>query len=375
LHYSERKVECEDPEEKSSTELYQTHKACSFGLKTVCHYDDQYSVLKESIRCREMVNKIFKKKMVMTEITWKLPVVFHNLRGYDSHLIMQEIGKFKMNINVVPNNMEKYISFSGTYDISKLNATELPTDVFENFRKTCLENYKLDPAHYISAPSLSWDAFLKQSDDYLGDAGRGMLQRLKIGGVLSSENDLLKLTASPCFQSHRIMNESLIVVKRLKEVLTLNKPCYVGMSILDLSKTLILMYEIKTDDVYEDFKRIAHNKKVIGKFKDEAEGVPVTEFVGLRSKMYSYVKESGGGGMTAKGVKKPIQRLIPFEILETSRNDRRDDNSEGQLNETIVELPEIENSDENRKQRNDGRVRRKAAIEGQNLRRAREQYY
>ncbi|CAB4030512.1 Gastrula zinc finger [Paramuricea clavata] len=280
----ERKVESEGTEEKSSTELYQTHKACSFGLKTVCHYDDQYSgeytsyvgedatevflktVLKESIRCRKMVNKIFKKKMVITpeqeaefwmtrncsicgcdlgddrvrdhdhvtglfrgaahnmcnlkyRITWKLPVVFHNLRGYDSHLIMQEIGKFKMNINVVPNNMEKYISFSlvrqkGIFpyeyldDISKLDTEGLPSrdefysslyeskvkeedyqralkvwdhfgmktmrdyhdlyletdvlllaDVFENFRKTCLENYKLDPAHYISAPSLSWDAF------------------------------------------------------------------------------------------------------------------------------------------------------------------------------------------------------------------------
>ena len=45
-------------------------------------------------------------------ITWKVPVVFHNLRGYDSHLIMQEIGKFKMEVNVIPNNMEKYISFS-----------------------------------------------------------------------------------------------------------------------------------------------------------------------------------------------------------------------------------------------------------------------
>jgi hypothetical protein len=153
--------------------------------------------------------------------------------------------------------------------------------------------------------------------------------------LVSSEDDLLKLVSSPCFQSHRIMNENLIVVKRLKEVLTLNKPCYVGMSILDLSKTLMydshyntikkeygdkakllftdtdsLMYEIKTDNVYEDFKRIGdekncwdnsdypkdspyhstHNKKVIGKFKDEASGVPVTEFVGLRSKMYSYVK-------------------------------------------------------------------------------------
>jgi hypothetical protein len=171
--------------------------------------------------------------------------------------------------------------------------------------------------------------------------------------LVSSEDDLLKLVSSPCFQSHRIMNENLIVVKRLKEVLTLNKPCYVGMSILDLSKTLMydfhyntikkeygdkakllftdtdsLMYEIRTDNVYEDFKRIGdekifwdnsdypkdspyhstHNKKVIGKFKDEASGVPVTEFVGLRSKMYSYVKENGKGGMTAKGVKKYVIR-------------------------------------------------------------------
>ena len=34
-----------------------------------------------------------------------------------------------------------------------------------------------------------------------------------------------------------------------------------------------------------------NNKKVIGKFKDEAAGNPITEFVGLKSKMYSYEKE------------------------------------------------------------------------------------
>ncbi|CAB4024395.1 uncharacterized transposon-derived, partial [Paramuricea clavata] len=39
----------------------------------------------------------------------------------------------------------------------------LLADVFENFRRTCLESYELDPAHYVSAPSLSWDAFLKKS--------------------------------------------------------------------------------------------------------------------------------------------------------------------------------------------------------------------
>ena len=58
-------------------------------------------------------------------LTDKIPVVFHNLRGYDSHFLMQEIGelvkkhKYKnkkgeecqMNINAIPNNMEKYMAF------------------------------------------------------------------------------------------------------------------------------------------------------------------------------------------------------------------------------------------------------------------------
>jgi hypothetical protein len=45
--------------------------------------------------------------------SFRIPVLFHNLRGYDSHLIMQAIGKYKsMNIRVIPNTMEKYVSFS-----------------------------------------------------------------------------------------------------------------------------------------------------------------------------------------------------------------------------------------------------------------------
>ena len=39
----------------------------------------------------------------------------------------------------------------------------LLADIFESFRKTCLGNYGRDPAHYLSAPGLSWDAFLKRS--------------------------------------------------------------------------------------------------------------------------------------------------------------------------------------------------------------------
>ena len=44
-------------------------------------------------------------------LTNKIPFIFHNLRGYDSHLIMQEIGKFSNDINVIPNTMEKYVAF------------------------------------------------------------------------------------------------------------------------------------------------------------------------------------------------------------------------------------------------------------------------
>ena len=84
-----------------------------------------------------------------------------------------------------------------------------------------------------------------------------------------------------------------------------------------------LTYEIEAKDVYKDFWNDIDkfdnsdypegspyfdktNKKVIGKMKDEAAGIPITEFVGLRSKMYSYMKDNQKGGKTAKGIKKNI---------------------------------------------------------------------
>ena len=41
-----------------------------------------------------------------------IPVVFHNLRGYDSHLLMQAISKVESRVSCIPTNTEKYISFS-----------------------------------------------------------------------------------------------------------------------------------------------------------------------------------------------------------------------------------------------------------------------
>jgi len=55
-------------------------------------------------------------------------------------------------------NMGDYHDLYLTPDILLL------ADVFGNFRKTCLEYCKLDPAQYFTSPGLSWDAMLKMTD-------------------------------------------------------------------------------------------------------------------------------------------------------------------------------------------------------------------
>ena len=164
--------------------------------------------------------------------------------------------------------------------------------------------------------------------------------------LVTDEKKRDKLTSKPTFISSKIFNENLMAVLKVKETLTLNRPAYVGMCILDLSKMLMydfhhnyikkkyndrarlmftdtdsLTYEIEVEDVYKDFWNDNEmfdnsdylensqyycnaNKKVIGKFKDEACGVPIVEFIGLKSKVYSYVKDNEKGGKTAKGIKK-----------------------------------------------------------------------
>ena len=56
------------------------------------------------------------------KLNHKTPVVFHNLNNYDSHLIMQQLGKFIFKSNVIPNGLEKYMSFSNNNKLNFINS-------------------------------------------------------------------------------------------------------------------------------------------------------------------------------------------------------------------------------------------------------------
>ena len=214
--------------------------------------------------------------------------------------------------------------------------------------------------------SFEKDFFKLMNNSVFGKTMENLRKRVDVRLVTSKEK-LSKLASKPTYVSSKIFNENLVAVHKIKETLTLNRPAYVGMCILDLSKTLMydfhynyiknkygdkdkllftdtdsLTDEIETEDVYRDFWNDKDkfdnsdypesspyfnktNKKVIGKFKDEAAGIPIIEFIGLRSKMYSYMKDDRGGGKTAKGIKKKIinKDLKHKDYKEVLLNDKQ----------------------------------------------------
>ena len=68
-----------------------------------CHFTGQF---------RGAVHQSCNIKYVVEKERYKLPIFFHNLRGYDAHLIMQAVRQRHGRINVIPNNFERYTSFS-----------------------------------------------------------------------------------------------------------------------------------------------------------------------------------------------------------------------------------------------------------------------
>ena len=150
--------------------------------------------------------------------------------------------------------------------------------------------------------------------------------------LVTTDKKRSKLVSEPNYQTINLISEDLSIIEMKKTKVKMNKPIYLGLSILEISK--ILMYEfwydymkpkyndnvklcymdtdsfvmhIKTNHFYKDIsddvgnrsntsnyevKRplsIEKNKKIIGLMKDELGGEIITEFIALRPKIYSYL--------------------------------------------------------------------------------------
>ena len=174
--------------------------------------------------------------------------------------------------------------------------------------------------------------------------------------LVTTDKKISKLVSEPNYHTINLISEDLSIIEMKKTKVKMNKPIYLGLSILEISK--ILMYEfwydymkpkyndnvklcytdtdsfiinIKTNDFYEDIASdvensfdtsnyevnrplpTGKNKKVIGLMKDELGGKIITEFVTLRPKTYWFLTDDGKEDKKAKGTKKcVIKRMIKF---------------------------------------------------------------
>ena len=190
------------------------------------------------------------------------------------------------------------------------------------------------------------DLYKLMNNSVFGKTMENLRKRVDVKLVRANEEDKMRrLIASPAFARANIFDDDLVAIQVHKSRLVLNRPVYVGMSILDLSKSLMydfyynqmkaqhgdryqllytdtdsLLLEIQTEDVYLDMAEHAHlsnypkghplhstvNKKVLGKMKDECAGRLIAEYVGLRPKMYSILEAGRKNLKKAKGVKKNV---------------------------------------------------------------------
>ena len=73
-------------------------------------------------------------------LTKNVSVISHNLRGYDSHLIIQEIGKFDVKVNVIPNRLKKYMAFTINKNLVFIDSMQFMNSVLDALVKNLSDN-------------------------------------------------------------------------------------------------------------------------------------------------------------------------------------------------------------------------------------------
>ena len=76
---------------------------------------------------------------ISPKLNQKVPVVFNNLQIYDSHLIMQKLGKVNLKLDIIPNGLEKYMSFTINNKLSLLFLSSALDSLIENL---CKKDFK-----------------------------------------------------------------------------------------------------------------------------------------------------------------------------------------------------------------------------------------
>ena len=188
------------------------------------------------------------------------------------------------------------------------------------------------------------DFFKLMINSVYGKTMENLRKRINVRFV-NNKKDFLEYASRSTYVTHKLFNKMFAAIHEIKPVLILNKPIYVGFTVLYLSKWLIwlmydfhynfikknfsadllftdtdsLTYEIKSENVYKEFYKWKNlfgfsnyskdstfyddtNKKVIGKMKDEYGGAIIDQFIGLKSKVYLIKKINGSESSTTKGV-------------------------------------------------------------------------
>lgn len=219
--------------------------------------------------------------------------------------------------------------------------------------------------------------------------------------LVTNRKKLEKLVALPNFNTSIIINNTLTAVVLDKTMVKMDRPLYVGMCILDISKRLMydfhynkmvnfygrdkigisytdtdsFVYWIKTEDMYNDLRTFPYkddfdfsdypkehatydgglHKKVIGKFKDETNGTPIKEIIALAAKMYameipaSNNEEESTIIKKAKGIKQMfVKKNIKFEhyrrCLQETRTFVAKYNTIRSFNHAIFSITEFKKS-------------------------------